>query len=486
MAFTSTIFNIEQITVPGGSENIVRGGKDVFPLLKSAFDGINTIAVIGWSSQGPAQAQNLRDTLKSIGSDVKVIVGLRAGSSSISSAEEAGFVQGDTLVSVEEALKNADFVIYLISDAGAVETFEDAIKMLKPGATFGLSHGFLVGHLAAHGKTLKDLRPDVNFVGVCPKGMGPSVRRLYTQGSGINASFAVEHDANGKATDVAIGWAVGLGSPFAFETTLTNEYKSDIYGERGILLGAVHGIAEATFQYHVDHGMSEADAFIHSTETITGPISKTISKQGIKGLYESLSDADKKVFEEAYNASYEGHAAVLEEIYDDVASGREIDGVVAATKRLEKYPFSKVDGGKMWRVGEKVRASRKEDSIPVDPVTAGFYVANMMAQIDVLARHNHPWSEICNESVIEAVDSLNPYMHARGVDYMVDNCSTTARLGSRKWQPAFMARLQQDAIPAIETKSVSANYFKDFLNHPVHEALKVCADLRPPIDISVQ
>lgn len=485
MGLTSNIFTIEEIKVPNGTEHIVRGGKDVFPLLNKAFECIKTIAVIGWSSQGPAQSQNLRDTLKSIGSDIKVVIGLRPGSASIASAEAAGFIQGDTLLSVDEALKAADFVIYLISDAGAVDTFESAITALKPGATFGLSHGFLVGHLAASGKTLKDLRSDVNFVGVCPKGMGPSVRRLYEQGSGINASFAVEHDATGTATDIAIGWAVGVGAPFAFETTLTNEYRSDIYGERGILLGAVHGIAEATYQYYLDQGKSDSEAFIRSAETITGPISKTISKKGIKGLYESLPDEDKKLFEEAYNASYNGHAAILEEIYDDVASGREISGVVAATKRLEKYPFSKVDGGKMWRVGEKVRADREEDKIPIDPITAGFYVANMMAQIDVLAAHNHPWSEICNESVIEAVDSLNPYMHARGVDYMVDNCSTTARLGSRKWQPAFTARLQQEAIPALEARNVSDAPFKSFLDHPVHEALKVCAGLRPPVDISV-
>lgn len=486
MGFSSDIFKIEKINVPGGTENIVKGGKDVFPLLNKAFSGIRTIAVIGWSSQGPAQSQNLRDTLKEIGSDIKVVIGLRKGSSSVASAEDAGFKSGESLFEIDEAIKMADFVIYLISDAGAVETFEDAIKLMKPGSTFGLSHGFLVGHLAAHGKTLKDIRSDINYVGVCPKGMGPSVRRLYTQGSGINASFAVEHDATGQAADIAIGWAIGIGSPFAFETTLTNEYKSDIYGERGVLLGSVHGIAEATYQYFLDKGKSPEEAFTRSTETITGPISKTISKQGIKAVYESLSDEDKKIFEQAYNASYNAHAAILEEIYDDVASGREIDGVVAATKRLEKYPFSKVDGAKMWRVGEKVRASRDESAIPIDPITAGFYVANMMAQIDVLSRHNHPWSEIVNESVIEAVDSLNPYMHARGVDYMVDNCSTTARLGARKWQPVITTRLQQEAIPAIENNTPTGDAFKDFLNHPAHEALAVCAELRPPVDISVK
>ena len=97
-----------------------------------------------------------------------------------------------------------------------------------------------------------------------------------------------------------------------------------------------------------------------------------------------------------------------------------------------------------------MRAKRVEDDIPLDPFTAGVYCATMMAQIDVLLEHGHPYSEIANESVIEAVDSLNPYMHARGVAYMVDNCSTTARLGARKWAPRFDYTLTEQAYVAID------------------------------------
>lgn len=71
------------------------------------------------------------------------------------------------------------------------------------------------------------------------------------------------------------------------------------------------------------------------------------------------------------------------------------------------------------------------------PCDSGVYIATMMATVKTLQEKGHPWSEICNESIIEAVDSLNPYMHARGVAFMVDNCSYTARLGSRKWAPRF-------------------------------------------------
>ena len=119
---------------------------------------------------------------------------------------------------------------------------------------------------------------NINVIAVCPKGMGPSVRRLYVQGkevngAGINASFAVEQDIDGRATDIALGWSVALGSPYTFQTTLESEYKSDIYGERGILLGAVHGIIESLYRRFVAQGMSREDAFLNSAESITGPIS---------------------------------------------------------------------------------------------------------------------------------------------------------------------------------------------------------------------
>lgn len=74
------------------------------------------------------------------------------------------------------------------------------------------------------------------------------------------------------------------------------------------------------------------------------------------------------------------------------------------------------------QIGKDVRAKRVESEIPLDPFTAGVYVATMMATIETLREKGHPYSEICNESIIEAVDSLNPYMHARGVAFMVDNC----------------------------------------------------------------
>ena len=145
------------------------------------------------------------------------------------------------------------------------DNYEKIFSHMKPNSILGLSHGFLLGHLQSAGL---DFPKNISVIAVCPKGMGPSVRRLYVQGkevngAGINSSFAVHQviclsflrslvafpcfiqlfstsrcilsvqDIDGRATDVALGWSVALGSPFTFATTLEQEYRSDIFGERG-------------------------------------------------------------------------------------------------------------------------------------------------------------------------------------------------------------------------------------------------------------
>jgi ketol-acid reductoisomerase len=486
--FSSKTFEVETIELQGQKEQIVKGGRHLFPLLPKALAGIKQIGVIGWGSQGPAQAQNLRESLE--GTGIKVKVGLRPGSKSAEQASKAGFTeQNGTLGEMFAVVRESDLVLLLISDAAQAELFGKVFEALRPGATLGLSHGFLLGHMKNVGAKFP---ANINVIAVCPKGMGPSVRRLYEQGkskngAGINASFAVEQDIDGRATDIALGWSVALGSPYTFQTTLESEFKSDIYGERGILLGAVHGIIESLYRRFKAQGMSPEDAFLNSAESITGPISRTISKQGMLAVYDALDAAGKKEFEAAYAATYPAAMEVLAEIYDDVSSGNEIRSVNLAGERLKKRPMGKIDGTETWKVGAKVRARRVEDKIPTHPFTAGVYIATMMAQIDLLTEKGHPFSEIANESVIEAVDSLNPYMHSRGVAYMVDNCSTTARLGSRKWAPRFDYSISEQAYVQIDEKQpVDTKLIDGFKKNVIHTVLEHCARLRPTVDIFVE
>ena len=488
LTFKSNIFATETITLADTKEMIVRGGRDKFPLLTKAFAGVSRIGVIGWGSQGPAQAQNLRDSLE--GTNITVTIGLRKGSSSMAGAREAGFTEENgTLGEMYQVIRESDMVILLISDAAQTEHYQDIFDNIKDDATLGLSHGFLLGFLESIGKKFPE---NINVVGVCPKGMGPSVRRLYVQGkevngAGINSSFAVQQDVNGKATDHALGWAVAIGAPYIFKTTLGHEFRSDIFGERGILLGAVHGIVEALYRRFVmEQGMSEEQAFTASVENITGPISKTISHHGILAVYEQFDDTEKTIFERIYSLAYGPAFDILLEIYDEVSSCNEIRSVAMAGQRHSRFPMGRIDGTRMWQVGEKVRAARTDTPIAINPLTAGMYCATMMAQIDLLIEKGHCLSEVANESVIEAVDSLNPYMHYKGVAFMVDNCSTTARLGSRKWAPRFDYNLSQQALVDYDTgKTADSERIAALKNHKIHAALATCANLRPPVDIAV-
>eukprot|EP00596_Hydrurales_sp_CCMP1899_P002253 CAMPEP_0119041434 /NCGR_PEP_ID=MMETSP1177-20130426/12061_1 /TAXON_ID=2985 /ORGANISM="Ochromonas sp, Strain CCMP1899" /LENGTH=504 /DNA_ID=CAMNT_0007007471 /DNA_START=178 /DNA_END=1692 /DNA_ORIENTATION=+ len=488
-SFDTKFFEAEAVGMSGTTEYVVKGGTHLYPKCGDVFktQGIKKIGVIGWGSQAPAQAQNLADTLD--GTGVQVTIGLRAGSKSFNDARTVGFSEEKgTLGEMYEVIATSDLVILLISDGAQAKLYKEIFAAMKPGATLGLSHGFLLGYLESIGETFPN---NIDVVAVCPKGMGPSVRRLYEQGkskkgAGINASFAVHQDVSGKATDLALAWAVALGSPFMFKTTMTEEYKSDIYGERGILLGAVHAIVEGLYRRYVKQGMTPEEAFINSSESITGPITKQISTQGILKVYTDLSAGDKVEFEKSYSASYKPAREILEEMYDEVASGNEIRSVVMAGERHGEFPMGKIDNTITWKVGEQVRAKRVEKDIPLNPTTAGVYIATMMAQIDVLLKHDHSYSEVVNESVIEAVDSLCPYMHYKGISFMVDNCSTTARLGSRKWAPRFDYILEQLAYPALDANvAVNKDLIEAFKSNSVHHAVDACCQMRPSVDISL-
>jgi ketol-acid reductoisomerase len=145
-----------------------------------------------------------------------------------------------------------------------------------------------------------------------------------------------------------------------------------------------------------------------------------------------------------------------------------------------------VDGSRMWTIGCQVRDQRDELDVSIDPATAGIFCGAMMAQVDALESFGHPWSEIANESVIELVDSLIPYMHHRGVAYMIDNCSATARLGARKWAPRFEAALTQQVFPVLDRGGDRDESLLERRGaHPIHDVLDAISRYRPSVDIAV-
>jgi ketol-acid reductoisomerase len=484
----SDVFEVEDVVIGGTVEQCVRGGRHVFGRIPDALHGVARIGVIGWGSQARAQAMNLRDTLA--GTDVTVTVGLRTGSPSAASARAAGFHERDeTLGEMFDVIAASDLVILLISDAAQVGLHDQIAAAMRPSATLGLSHGFLPAHLRTIGR---DIAGEFSVVAVCPKGMGPSIRRLYEQGSevdgaGINSSIAVHRDADGNATDRALAWAVGIGSPVVFESDIVEEAISDITGERVVLLGGPHAIAEALYRWYLDAGDDAVTAFARSTESLTGPLARTISTSGLRGVLDAVGH-ERQTFDGAYEAGYLAFAPLVDELYGDVESGDELRSVVRASERLSRWPLAALEGSRMWSVGDLVRSTRGEREVRIDPVVAGLFCAMVVATADTLRAHGHRWSEIANETVIEIVDSLIPYMHARGVAHMIDSCSVTARLGARKWAPRLQAAIEQQVLPTLvrDTAGVaSAARVSRLDDHPLHEALAVMATYRPPVDIAV-
>jgi ketol-acid reductoisomerase len=162
---------------------------------------------------------------------------------------------------------------------------------------------------------------------------------------------------------------LGAGAPYTFQTTLSSEYLSDLSGERGILAGGLHGVVESLYRYFRDRDVPEGDAFRRSADSVTGPISRTISTEGLIGVYRRLDADGRQAFAEAYSAAYPPGLALMHEIYDEVRSGNELRSVVLAGRWLAQFPMGTIDQAAMWRVGRRLRPDRVDDEIVLDPVT---------------------------------------------------------------------------------------------------------------------
>ena len=228
--------------------------RDVKP---AALQG-KTIAIMGYGSQGHAQAQNLRD------SGFNVIVGLAPERQSAKVAAADGM----TVVPPAEAAKRADWIQILTPDETMGDFFEASIKpALKPGKILGFSHGFGI-----HFKTI--LPPaDVDVLMVAPKGPGHLVRSVYTQGGGVPALLAIHQDASGKAKELGLAYAYGIGATRAgvLQTSFREETESDLFGEQVVLCGGLTSLMKKGFETLVEAGYAPEIAYfecIHEVKLI--------------------------------------------------------------------------------------------------------------------------------------------------------------------------------------------------------------------------
>ena len=230
----------------GVSETVVT--RKEFPLKKArqVLKG-ETVAIIGYGVQGPAQALNMKDN------GINVIIGQRKNSKSWNKALKDGWKPGKTLFSIEEACERGTIIQYLLSDAAQKLCWDKVKPHLTAGKCLYFSHGFGV----VFNKDTGIVPPkDIDVVLVAPKGSGTSVRRNFLDGSGINSSYAVFQDATKKAKQRCIACGIAIGSGFLFETNFKNEVLSDLTGERGILMGALAGVMEAQYDTLRENGHS--------------------------------------------------------------------------------------------------------------------------------------------------------------------------------------------------------------------------------------
>jgi ketol-acid reductoisomerase len=316
-----------------------------------------TVAVLGYGVQGPAQALNMRDN------GISVIVGQRKGSQHWEKAVQDGFVPGETLFSLEEAAEQGTIIQYLISDAGQMAAWPRIKPCLKEGDALYFSHGFSIVYRDQTGVVPPE---NVDVILVAPKGSGRSVRLNFLAGSGINASYAVFQDFTGRAEERTLAVGIAVGSGYLFPTTFESEVYSDLTGERGVLMGCLAGVFEAQYNVLRAHGHSPSEAFNETVEELTQSLIRLVAENGMDWMYANCSTTAQRGALDWKGRFRDAVTPVFEELYHRVVSGDETRIVLEAnsapdySERLRKE-LDEMKNSEMWRAGAAVRALRPEN-----------------------------------------------------------------------------------------------------------------------------
>ncbi|NHJ31406.1 MAG: ketol-acid reductoisomerase [Asgard group archaeon] len=314
-----------------------------------------TLAIIGYGIQAPAQALNLRDQ------GLNVIVGQRHGKS-YDNALHDGWQPGKDLFSIEEAARRGTVIFYLLSDAGQKEQWSIVKPHLTEGKTLYFSHGFSITY-----KHLTGVTPpkNIDIVMVAPKGSGTSLRRNFLAGKGINSSYSIYQNYSGKAWKTVVALGIAIGSNYLFPTTFEKEVFSDLVGERGVLMGAINGIMTAQYKELRRRGHTPSEAFNETVEELTQSLIRLVDENGMDWMYANCSTTAQRgaldwtlKFEEAVRP-------VFKELYDSVITGKETKRVLEANSasdykdKLAKE-LSEIHNSEMWKAGAVVRSLRSK------------------------------------------------------------------------------------------------------------------------------
>ncbi|ANA79097.1 ketol-acid reductoisomerase [Paenibacillus glucanolyticus] len=267
-----------------------------------------TIAVIGYGSQGHAQAQNLRD------SGLQVVIGLREGKS-FDKAKNDGF----EVLPVAEAVSRADVVQILMPDETQASVYKNDIEPnLKKGAALMFSHGFNVhfGQIVAP--------KDNDVLLVAPKSPGHMVRRTYVEGFGVPGLIAIEKDATGQAKAIGLAYAKGIGCTRAgvIETSFREETETDLFGEQAVLCGGVSALVKAGFETLTEAGYAPEMAYfecLHELKLIVD----MIYEGGLASMRDSISNtAEYGDYVTGPRVVTEDTKKAMKEVLSDIQQGK--------------------------------------------------------------------------------------------------------------------------------------------------------------------
>jgi ketol-acid reductoisomerase len=346
---------MRQIQIGTVKETVVERA-DYPPEKLRAILGSEVVAVLGYGVQGRGQSLNMKDN------GVAVVVGQREKTRSWDLAVADGWVPGQTLFPLEEAARRGTIIQYLLSDAGQKEFWPQLKPLVTAGKALYFSHGFSIVY---SGQTGVVPPKDIDVILVAPKGSGTTVRRLFLEGKGINASYAVYQDATGRAVERARALGIAIGSGYLFETTFQKEVFSDLTGERGVLMGAIYGLWLAQYEVLREHGHSPSEAFNETVEEATQSLYPLIAENGMDWMYANCSTTAQRGALDWFRRFRDAARPVFEELYRKVAEGEETRRVLEANSRadyrqqLEKE-LKVVADSEMWQAGSVVRSLRPE------------------------------------------------------------------------------------------------------------------------------
>ena len=314
-----------------------------------------TVAVIGYGVQGPAQALNMKDN------GINVIIGQAPEfQADWDKAVRDGFVPGKTLFSVEEAATKGTIIQYLVSDAAQRALWPRIKPNLREGDALYFSHGFSITYKEHTGVVPPS---NIDVILCAPKGSGTSVRRNFLAGAGINSSFSVFQDYTGNATNRILAIGIAIGSGFLFPTTFENEVFSDLTGERGVLMGALAGIMDAQYQVLRENGHSPSEAFNETVEELTQSLIRLVDEKGMDWMYSNCSATAQRGALDWRPKFKDATLPVFYELYKRVQSGEECARVLKSTgapnyKEVLDAELSELGNSELWRTGAAVRKLR--------------------------------------------------------------------------------------------------------------------------------